>query len=220
MVLCWRSAGAGSSDAGYNPTLSPALLALSLPAASRVRVLGLTRLWAVLDVVSIFSHDTYTYSLLAPKYIYPLVAARPWEHDQRLKAGTLSLGGQSSLHYSNVDCHASGDQRGQRLERGQPFQYIACKASRWYLGRRRSICLRLEEPHHLIYHPGKTFSDNVTGKHSGSNMSCAIVGQHHHHFLPIAPLASLAHPPASRYCRSHWWYPTWPFGDGPHSWIF
>ena len=162
----------------------------------------------------------YTYSLLAPKYIYPLVAARSWEHDQRLKAGTLSLRGESSLHYSNVDCHASGDQRGQRLERGQPFQYIACKASRWYLGRRRSICLRLEEPHHLVHHPGKTFSDNVPGKHSGSNMSCAIVGQHHHHFLPIAPLASLAHPSASRYCRSHWWYPTWPFSNGPHSWVF
>ena len=39
MGFLWRTAGAGSSDAGYNPTLSPALLALSLPAASRVRVL-------------------------------------------------------------------------------------------------------------------------------------------------------------------------------------
>ena len=59
--LCWGSAGAGSSDAGHNPTLLwPALLALSLPGVSRARVLDWhdLGLWAVLDVVSIFSHDT------------------------------------------------------------------------------------------------------------------------------------------------------------------
>ena len=86
---------------------------------ARVR---LARLWAVLDVVSIFSHDvSYTYPLSAPQYIYLSAAVHSWEHVQRLKAGTYSLGGRSSLHYSNVDCHSSGDQRGQRLERSQRY---------------------------------------------------------------------------------------------------
>ena len=86
---------------------------------ARVR---LARLWAVLDVVSIFSHDvSYTYSLPAPRYIYLLVAVRSQEHDQRLKACTFSLGGQSSSHHSNVDRHSSGDQRGQRLERCERY---------------------------------------------------------------------------------------------------
>jgi hypothetical protein len=122
---------------------------------ARVR---LARLWAVLDVVSIFSHHvSYTYPLPSPQYIYPSIPVRSREHGQRLKAGTNSLGGQSSSHHSNVDCYSSGDQRGQRLERCECDEHTACKTSRRYPGRRRSICLRFEEPHYLVYHPGKNY---------------------------------------------------------------
>lgn len=117
-VLCWRSAGAGSSDANTFACSACPQPSRRQPCA-RVE---LARLWAVLDVVSIFSHDvSYTYSLPAPRYIYLLVAVRSREHDQRLKACTFSLGGQSSSHHSNVDRHSSGDQRGQRLERCERY---------------------------------------------------------------------------------------------------
>ena len=86
---------------------------------ARVR---LARLWAVLEVVSIFSHDvSYTYSLSNPQVYISLAAVHSREHVQRLKAGTYSLGGQSSSHYSYVDRHSGGDQRGQRLERSERY---------------------------------------------------------------------------------------------------
>jgi hypothetical protein len=152
--------------------------------------------------------------------IYLLVAVQVLERVQRLKAGISRLDSiSSSSHHSDVDCYAGGDQCGQRCKRCECFKHVTCEASRWYFGRRRSICLRCEESDYSVYYSGKAYFANSCYKHFSSNMSYTTIGQYYHHLLSTTSLASLTHPPTSCHCRGHWWHSTRPFSNGSHTWL-
>ena len=99
----WGFAGAllalGHQTQGAIPHFRLPLLALSLPAASRARVLDLARLWAVLEGRERFSKRRllYIHDIWLQVYISLSIAVRSWEHVQRLKACTSPLGRPISL---------------------------------------------------------------------------------------------------------------------------